>query len=110
MANTLIKNQGEPAGGGAGSGGSGGSGGGGGTNGPGLPPQGSKCYGDLFAKVQKLWPNHQITYVKSDSGAEYLRVSDLGAYGYVWKVTGTCKNGYIEINYVVLQSPGIGTS
>ena len=75
----------------------------------GLPPVGSRCYEDLFVKVAQLWPNHIITHVKPDSGADYFRVSDF-SFGYVWRVTGTCQNGYIKINYTLLQSPGIGSA
>lgn len=109
MANRLEKIQQVGTAGGGGPGGSGG-----GSDGPtepiatGLPPQGSPCYEDLLAKVAKLWPNHNITLAKSDSGNNYLRVADFGN-GYVWRVTGTCKNGYIKIDYGLIQSPGIGS-
>lgn len=73
-----------------------------------LPPVGSKCYEDLFTKVQQLWPWHIVTHVKPDKGSDYLRVSDISG-GYVWRVTGVCKNGYIEISYTLLQSPGVGS-
>lgn len=97
-------------------GGGGGSGGGGGfgdvpgseSPGTGLPPQGTRCYEDLIVKVAQLWPKHIIVLVKPDKGAEYLRVSDLGD-GYVWKVTGTCQNGYIKLNYTLIKSPGLGS-
>lgn len=73
-----------------------------------MPPKESQCYGDLYAKVAQLWPYHTITYVKTDSGAEYFRVADFNG-GYVWKVTGTCQNGYIEVRYSQLQIPGVGS-
>ena len=77
---------------------------------PPLPPVGSPCYEDLFVKVQQLWPLHTITHVKPDSGNDYLRVESAFT-GYVWGVTGKCVNGYIQIRYWVLQSPGYyGTS
>eukprot|EP01034_Spumella_vulgaris_P018340 gene18340-23424_t len=92
--------------------GGGGGGGGGGFGdvpgseppGTGLPPQGTRCYEDMRAKIAQLWPYYVITYVKTDSGDEYFRVSDIGGL-YVWKVTGTCQNGYIKINYTLIKSP-----
>lgn len=56
-----------------------------------------------------MWPNHVITRVNPDKGSDYLRVSDF-SNGYVWRVTGTCLNGYIKIDYKLLQSPGVGNS
>ena len=110
MANTLIKLAGVPVSGGGGSDGGGGGGGSGpdGNGGPGLPPQGSACYEDMWTKIAQLWPYYVITYVKTDSGDEYFRVADIGG-SYVWKVTGTCQNGYVKLNYKLLQSPGIGS-
>lgn len=72
---------------------------------PPLPPAGTKCYEDLFAKVLRMWPLHTVTHVKPDKGNDYLRVSSLLA-GYVWGVTGQCVNGYIQVRYWVIQSPG----
>ena len=74
-----------------------------------LPPVESKCYEDLFTRVQELWPTYIVTRVVPDKGSDYFRVSDIGG-GYVWRVTGVCKNGYIEISYKLLQSPGIGSN
>jgi hypothetical protein len=73
---------------------------------PPLPPVGSKCYEDLFNKVLQLWPLHTVTHVHPDKGNDYLRVSSMFT-GYVWGVTGACVNGYIEIRYWVIQSPGM---
>lgn len=106
MSNRLEKLPQIAGGGGAPGGGGGVIDVGGGTSSPGLPPQGSRCYEDLFIKVAQLWPNHIITHVKPDKGGDYLRVSDFGG-GYVWRVTGTCQNGYLNIDYALLQSPGI---
>lgn len=94
---------------GGGSGGTGGSGGdSGGNQSISLPPEGSKCYEDLLVKVAQLWPYHIIAHIQPDKGGDYLRVSDFGG-DYVWRVTGTCQNGYIKINYTLIQSPGIGS-
>lgn len=71
----------------------------------GLPPKESKCYGDLFAMVVKMWPGHSVVLVESDTGNSWLRVTDMSGQ-YVWRVTGSCANGYLKINYSLLQSPG----
>lgn len=104
MANTLVKNMTVSGGGGAAEGGSHDEGGGGGSPGK-LPPEGTPCYGNLWAKVMQLWPGHTIVHVRPDSGDDWLRVSD-PTTGYVWMVTGTCAKGYIEIRYRLLQQPG----
>lgn len=101
MPNRLEKTPlliGPSAGGGGAGGGSGGSGGGS------LPPQGTSCFQSLSAKVAELWPWHIIEFVQSDRGGAFFRVSDYGA-GYVWRVTGSCENGYLVINYQLIQSP-----
>lgn len=103
MSNLLEKIIQPVGGGGLGEGGSHNEGGGG-TDG-GLPPAGSPCRGGLVAKVAQLWPFHTIVHVQPDKGGDYLRVSDLGNE-YVWKVWGTCQNGYLKINYILLQQPG----
>lgn len=72
---------------------------------PPLPPVGTKCYEDLFAKVLRMWPSHTVTHVKPDKGNDYLRVSGWFT-GYVWGVTGQCVNGYIQVRYWVIQSSG----
>lgn len=108
MTNKLEKTQQIIGGGSGGNDGGGGGSGGGGGQGTSLPPEGSKCYEDLIAKVAQLWPYHIIAHIRPDKGGDYLRVSDFGD-GYVWRVTGTCQNGYIKLNYTLIKSPGIGS-
>lgn len=104
MANRLEKLP-QITGGGGGTSGSSSPEEGGGGSGTSLPPTGSQCYVDLSSKIAKLWPNHIVTHVKPDKGGDYFRVSDLMG-DYVWKVTGSCQNGVIKINYTLLQQPG----
>lgn len=107
MANKLVKDP-VKIGSGVVEGGSGGSGGTP-TPPPKLPPIGSQCYNTLMGRVLEIWKNYQVVHIKPDSGRDYLQVSSDGG-DYVFHVTGgVCKNGYVEISYTQVKTPGVGS-
>lgn len=97
MPNKLEKTP-LPTGGGGGGGSGGGGGGGGGSGGGGsLPPEGSPCFTAIAARISELWPQSYVEYVRA---AGYFKLTTPGGTpGVYTKVTGSCSNGYVALNY-----------
>lgn len=108
MPNKLIK---DPmvsgAGSGGGSGGSGSSGGGGVGGGAVVSPTpGSACFNSIFTRIVELWPPYAYTHTHIEAGNYFLVASLDGQY--VYRVTGVCSGGYVQLNYEATQTPGVG--
>ena len=95
MPNKLEKTP-LPTGGGGGGGG-GGSGGGGSGGGGGLPPEDTPCFNAIKTRIGDLWPQHFIEYVRA--GGYFKLTAPGGTMGVYTKVTGSCSNGYVSLNY-----------
>lgn len=105
MPNKLIK---DPVIGGVGSGGAGAGGDGGGVGGGATTPPipGSVCFDSVLTRIIELWPPYAYTHTHVEAGNYFLVASLDGQY--VYRVTGVCSGGYVQLNYEATQTPGVG--
>lgn len=101
MANTLVKMiqpaGGDPSGGGYNSGNE--------VPPGGIPPEGTKCRGDLVQKAREMFPGYRLNFVTPDRGPQWIRATSQDNTT-IYKITGRCVKGYVQLDYQLLQQWG----